>query len=60
MEWGKYFLMDEFESRTEAMIKHYKNTIKPSRETALVITKMEEALLWHRRNREINGEIGQI
>lgn len=52
--------MDEFEARTEAMIQHYKRVIKPSRESSLVITKLEEALMWHHRNVQINGEIGHI
>jgi hypothetical protein len=41
----------------EALRTAYQAAInrEPSRETSLVVTKLEEAILWHDRYREITG-----
>ncbi|MEP0004420.1 MAG: hypothetical protein ABJ387_01455 [Balneola sp.] len=49
------------ESLMEMMIHDlkYKNSLVPSRETALTITKLEEALLWQQRRGQLRAKEGK-
>ena len=49
------------ESLMEMMIHDlkYKNSLVPSRETALTVTKLEEALLWQQRRGQLRAKEGK-